>query len=232
MDVIEYLEGQVRTLVTQEIVELAEQYAAGRIAGTGHFSIPREVFCYVDHLGDLAFGGQPPTIRAISYLREYFPPDYADVAGLLVAMWRHGTVHNLLPRSYKDSVGDPPKALHVRWLSANHDQSRERGAHLLFYPIKGQPGSAYLVMNTPQLAEDLLSSINSFLERLPGDPQLKADADARLRSLRAPQNLASIEGKRHMEMVSKELAKSLDTQGGLISEAGIILKPHPKEKSP
>ena len=56
MDILRYLEAHLRPLVDTELVKLAEHFHR-QINGRGHFSIPREVFCYVDHLGELAVGG-------------------------------------------------------------------------------------------------------------------------------------------------------------------------------
>lgn len=230
MDVNQHLENGIRILVRFEIVGLAKAYAAGRVAGTGHFSTPREVFCYVDHLGYLAFGGAS-TDRAIKYLREFFPQSYHDLAGLLVAMWRHGTVHNLLPVSYRDSVEGSSKIIQVQWLSANHDRTREKGAHLLSFPIHGKSDAICLVLNTQQLAEDLLSSIDMFVNRLNGDSSMQTAANRRLADLLAPQGRSSIQGRMLREEVGAGMETVWAARGGLISETGNIIDPHPSQEN-
>lgn len=103
-DVLGYLQ-QVRLCAESDVVNVARYHARNHKTNHGHFSTPRQVFCYVDHLGFIAFGGQS-TPRSVRFIREYFPAQYGRFAALLHAMWRHGTVHQLKPYSYKAPLAD------------------------------------------------------------------------------------------------------------------------------
>jgi hypothetical protein len=214
--------------VNTEVVKLAEHYAAGWIEGRGHFSVPREVFCYVDHLGELAFGG-PSTARAVRFIREFFPSRYHTWAELLYAMWRHGTVHAHKPYSYRAPLPGSMTVVEVRWLSANHNRPRERSVHLLVFPIDGHPNAVSLVVNTCQLAHDLLLAIDSFIGRLRSDPELKADCDKRLAALAPIRDHTSVDSKTRQQTIAKEIESVWASRGGLIDETGNIIAPHPKE---
>ena len=229
MDILRYLEAHLRPLVDTELVKLAEHYASGTINGRGHFRIPREVFCYVDHLGELAVGGPSSTARAVRFIRDFFPMRYHDWAELVYAMWRHGTVHAHKPFSYRAPLPGSTTVVDVQWLSANHNPPRERGVHLLAFPIDGRPNAVYLVMNTCQLAYDLLFAIDSFMTRLRSDPRRKSDCQNRLDALAPIREHTSIQGSNRRQIVAQEIATVWEASGGLIDATGNVTKPHPKE---
>ena len=232
MDSIQYLQTHLRRLVDVELVKLAEGYAAGSIAGRGHFSIPREAFCYIDYLGEIASGDSGSTKRAVSFIRRFFPPAYSDYAELLCAMWRHGTVHAHRPYSVRAPLPQSSTSVEVRWLSANHNRPRERGVHLLPFPIDGRQDAVYLVMNTVQFANDLLSAIDSFIDELRNDIKLKVECDKRLAMLDAVRDYTFFRGCGHQQAIATEIAKAWAARGGLISEAGSVMTAHPKERQP
>jgi len=229
MDILRYLEVRLQPLVDTELVRLAEHYAAGKIEGSGHFSIPREVFCYVDHLGELAVGGTSSTARAVRFIRDFFPVRYHDWAELVYAMWRHGTVHAHKPYSYRAPLPGSTTVVEVQWLSTNHNRPRERGVHLLAFPIHGHPNAVYLVMNVCQLAHDLLSAIDSLMTRLRSDPRLKSDCQNRLNALTRIQDHTSIQGTNRQRIVAQEIARVWASRGGMIDATGNVTTPHPEE---
>ena len=118
-----------------------------RTKEAGFFSIPRNVFCYVDYLGYVAFGYRAAnghvrsTSCAVDYLEKYFPPDYADFAALIYSMWRHGTVHRYEPSSFYAS--DPnarPKKSKCCGSQAMAEAEDQKG-HLSFFPMQGRRGA-------------------------------------------------------------------------------------------
>ena len=122
---INYLEN-VRTSIVRDVKDVAiyhSRHYKGKSAG--FFSIPRQVFCYVDYLGFVAFGGDSTT-RAVGFIEKYFPKNYKDFAELLYSMWRHGTVHEYEPKSLFASFADRPMLVSVSWLSNNSNQKVHR----------------------------------------------------------------------------------------------------------
>jgi hypothetical protein len=232
MNSIDYLENEIRPRVQNEIVGLAEAYSAGTIPGGGHYSIPREVFCLVDHLGQLSNDTSGSTIRAITFIKAYFPIEYHTYAELLIAMWRHGTVHSYGPNSVRATISGSSVPVEIQWLSANHDLPRERGAHLLVYPVEGQQYTAKLVVNTVQLAHDFLAAINHLVDAVRRDASLKRECDRRLTALNAVKDCTSFAGKTHQDAIRAEVRAAWRSRDGLISLAGTIRKRHANEKSP
>jgi hypothetical protein len=229
MDCIGYLENEVRTRAKTEIVGLAEAYSAGTIPGGGHYSIPRDVFCLVDHLGEVSNGVSGSTNRAIAFIRDYFPVEYHAYAELLIAMWRHGTVHSYRPNSVRASIAGSPAPVEVQWLSSNHDRARERGAHLLIYPVEGKPDTVKLVVNTVQLAHDFLGAIGRLIEVVRRDANLKAECDRRLTGLLSARDHTDFSGEKHQEAIRDEVGAAWRSRDGLISPTGNILKQHAME---
>jgi len=103
---------------------------------------------------------------------------------------------------------------------------------LLPFPIDGRQDAVYLVMNTVQLTNDLLSAIDSFIEELRNDATLKVECDKRLAALAAVRDFTFFSGGGHQQAIATEIAKAWAARGGLISESGSVMTAHPKERKP
>lgn len=70
-----------------------------------YFAIPREVYAYLDFLGQLSEGKQKGTFGIISFLKRYFKspasPFYAKLAHVLTIILRHGCIHQISPKILK-----------------------------------------------------------------------------------------------------------------------------------
>ena len=142
VDPIDYLDNEIRISIENDIRDVALYHARRRkIKKAGHFGIPRNVFCFVDHLGSLAYGASS-TENAVKFIREFFPVRYHNFAALLYAMWRHGTVHEYKPKSFCASCAGAD--ITVRWLSTNHNRKKERAQNMLPFPMEGKSGTVYL----------------------------------------------------------------------------------------
>ena len=215
-------------LVDTELVKLAEHYASGTINGRGHFSIPPEVFCYVDHLGELAVGGPSSTARAVRFIRDFFPMRYHDWAELCM---RCGAMEPFTHTSHFHIVRPCPAGNRGRRaMAVNKSQPASRTGHSSSrVSIDGRPNAVYLVMNTCQLAYDLLFAIDSFMTRLRSDPRRKSDCQNRLDALAPIREHTSIQGSNRRQIVAQEIATVWASRGGLIDATGNVTKPHPKE---
>jgi hypothetical protein len=227
-DPIRYLEDDVLESAQCDIVAVARYHA--RVFDSqdaGHFSTPRQVFCYADHLGFLASGDSASTARTVAFIRDFFPPEYARFAELLVAMWRHGTVHQLKPYAYSAPLAGSEGSIEVRWLSSNHNRKRERSLNLLVFPMKNRPGAVYLVMNSCQLADDLVSAINRFLGALRRGELDVADCARRLDTISQPRSYKEV-GKSMAESVKEQIRVAWTSQGGMLDEQGNVIEEHPR----
>jgi len=55
---LSYLTISVRETIVTDVVEIAKYHSIHRRMNEGSFGIPRQVFCYVDFLGSIAYGNQ------------------------------------------------------------------------------------------------------------------------------------------------------------------------------
>ena len=112
--ITDYLEASLRQSIINDVRDVAHYHAhPRRKTEAGFFSVPREVFCYVDFLGHIAFG-KDNTESAVAFIRSYFPPVYHDCAVLIYSMWRHGTVHEYKPKAFYASFpGQSPRRINV-----------------------------------------------------------------------------------------------------------------------
>lgn len=127
----------------------------------GYHGIPRQVFCYVDHLGKIVYG-KGGTEEAIHFINDYFPEKYKDKSELIYEMWRHGTVHSYEPKTIEkdDKV--------LTWLSNISSNKIERNSHLWVLKRPEQKGHNifYLKINVNQLVDDLIVSLDRLANEL------------------------------------------------------------------
>ncbi len=142
-DLIKYLQNDIKKSLKIDILDVAKFHSRRKEKGGGHHSVSRDVFCYVDHLGYIRYGGNS-TERAVKFIREYFPANYKPYTELIHAMWRHGTVHNVKPYACKANLPNTSTDIEVHWLSTNHNRKVERNQHLMFYEMEDEPNKAYL----------------------------------------------------------------------------------------
>lgn len=224
-DAIKYLETEVRPSVLTDVVAVAAYHGRRQKLGAGHFSTPRQVFCYIDHLGYIAYGGAS-TGRAVRFIKEFFPVSYREMAELVYVMWRHGTVHELKPVSYRAPLrGVPCRKVEVRWLSTNHNRERERRRHMLVFPMEGKPDTVYLVMNSCQLADDLLDAVDQFVERLKADSPREKRCAERIKSLAQVREYTQA-GKSMAPTIKQQIRDAWAKQGGLLDKSGKVVRAH------
>ena len=178
--IIKYLENDLKDSIINDVRDVAHYQAhPRRKKKAGFFSIPRDVFCYVDYLGKISFG-KGNTESAENYIKEYFPSKYYDYAELIYSMWRHGTVHEYKPKTYyADYQNHTPKRIRVAWLSNNDNKKETRKKHLKFFPMEGKRDTICLWINTCQLVDDLLGSLSNFIKKLRTDKELEKECQQR-----------------------------------------------------
>ncbi len=225
---LNYLRDQVRGSAMSDIVAVARYHARRHQDNHGHFSIPRQVFAYVDHLGYLAYG-EPSSQSATRFMRDYFPERYGPIAELVYAMWRHGTIHQFRPFNYMESPPDPAKEpRQVWWLSTNHDRKLERSQNMLVYPVPNEPYAVYLIVNCPQLADDLLLAIDGLIERIEtGDLALQGPFD-RLWNLRQPQHVERLKASAQMKAeLNRQIEVAWQSRDGRLDRNLNVVERHP-----
>jgi hypothetical protein len=229
---IRYLEDEVLASAVGDVVEVARYHARHHCRDNGHFSTPRQVFCYADHLGYLTFGGSDSTARSVKFIKRFFPPTYKPFAELLVAMWRHGTVHQIKPYSYRAPLADGDAVeVVVRWLSTNHNRKRERAQHLLVFPMERKTGTVYLVMNSCQLADDLVTAINGLIDALRSGEVDFSTCASRVSALDEPRSYRDA-GKSMADSVMRQIRRAWEQQGGMLDASGAVITRHPDSDCP
>lgn len=227
IDAIQYLEDEIRKSIITDIVDVAAYHGRRQQLESGHHSTPRQVFCYVDHLGYIAYGHTSHTKRAVKFIKEFFPSQYEAFAQLIFVMWRHGTVHQFKPFSYRAPLGDNSgRQVAVRWLSTNHNRKLERNLHLLVFPMEDTLDTVFLVVNSCQLADDLLSAVDNFIAHLRATPRQKEECEKRIESLTEIQD-----SKPMGPIIKSQIHDAWDKQGGLLNKNGMVVETHPEAQS-
>jgi hypothetical protein len=167
---ISFLKDTVRRAVLSDIVEVA-RYHARRGTNGGWFGVPRQVFCFVDFLGAVSYNNDPlrresgaSTRKAVRFIDEFFPRCYKPFSNLIVAMWRHGTVHNFIPFSYYAMKGN--RKVTVKWTSNNSNAQHNRAVNLGIFDSEYDTNTVCLSVNTCQLADDLLYALDALITRM------------------------------------------------------------------
>lgn len=211
----------VRRSIETDVINVAHYHShpCRRDKSGGHFSVPRDVFCYVDHLGYLAYGNRGSTVRAVKFMKDYFPSKYKNVADTVYAMWRHGTVHQYEPKLFM--VSNSPDIV-IKWVSTNHNRTKERQQHLLPFRMNGKDDTVYLVVNICQLADDLLQALNDFENDLVKNTVRIGLCSQYLETIRKPEEIDH--NKQKLSAQIKDLYKK---RGGLLDNKGNIIKEYP-----
>jgi hypothetical protein len=185
-----FLKDRVRGAVLSDVVAVARYHASTGASG-GWFGIPRQVFCFVDFLGAVTYNNDPSrrengasTRKAVRFINEFFPRDYSPFSSLMVAMWRHGTVHNFIPFTYYAMKGN--QKVTVQWTSNNSNAKHNRAVNLKMFDTKLGKKTVCLSVNTCQLADDLLYALDRLIARMERNESFRRGCLKRVeRSLRA-----------------------------------------------
>ncbi len=185
-----HLDRTVRTLMHEDVIDVAKYYLGVKSSvGAGNFAIPRQVFCFVDYLGQIYKAPRPQknhdcSYRAKCFIKDCFPEHYRDVASLLYDQWRHGTVHTLLPKVFK--AGSETSKVHFGWLSSKDTSDTALESHMVPMHNEEDPDQLTIVVNIVKLAQDLESALNAFLDKLEASKELTKQCTERWMEIREP----------------------------------------------
>lgn len=187
---IKYLRG-IKNSINNDVKTIALYHSnRDNKKSAGYFSTPREVFCYVDHLGYLAYGSLESTKRSLRFIKDYFPHEYGKYAELIYSMWRHGTVHEYAPSSFfRKNNG---QAVKISWLSNNLNAKRFRRAHLKIYRLERDNNNLRIVINTCQLVDDLISAVDQLISETQKDSRFSLHCGRRIDIVRKYRNCMTI----------------------------------------
>ena len=227
MRTIDYLDTNIKTSILNDVKAVAiyhSRHYKGKEAG--FFGIPRQVFCYVDYLGQIAYGGKKKnTVNATTFIKEFFPDNYKKYAELLYSMWRHGTVHQYEPISYYAHFQNEREILVViRWLSNNSNKSRNRKDHLKIFSMEDSNRGLYLVVNICQLVDDLLIALDNFVGKLKKDRSYAVACENRIDRCGENRNYTEIENKIIKPLVKEQIKLAWNSRVGDIDAKGKVIK--------
>ena len=223
MNDVSYIEKNVKDSIINDLQDIALYHSRKRkIKNAGHFSTPRQVFCYIDYLGGIAFGGRS-TKRAVRFLQEYFPKNYKNFAELLYSMWRHGTIHRYKPECFFGKYNGIGK-INIVWLSNNSTNKKNRKEHMKIYAMEGYRHNLHLVVNTCQLVDDLLSSIDKLTKKMRMDARFKDECEERLSKMGTIQEYKKIENKNCRKAVEKQIKLADNKCAGFIDRQGNVIE--------
>lgn len=230
MNSIEYLSKKIRNSIINDIRDVAHYHSRVRNKkSAGHFSVPRSIFSFLDHLGYIAFGDDGSTKRAVKFIRDFFPKKYSDFAELIYAMWRHGVIHQYRPISYKIQLNDDSsKTINVKWVSTIHNRKKERQLNLLTFPMEGNEDSVFIVINNCQFVDDLLIALDNLLEKLKGNKQFENECTKRIENLMIVEDYKQARGI--SESVKNQIIKAWNNMDGLLNKNANLVKLHSKSK--
>jgi hypothetical protein len=204
----------------------------------GWFSIPREVFCITDFLGSIAYNNKgneigASTRKSVRFLKEFFPKEYKPFANLVIAIWRHGTVHSFFPSIYFVMRGK--NKIIVKWTSNRSNEKRNRIVNMNTFDKVGEANTVMLSVNIFQLADDLLSAFDKFLNKMSKKPQFKNGCRRRINNVLKMKNCESLHriGKGERQILKNQILLAKNSTKGKI-DANIQVewyKPLKRKKS-
>lgn len=226
MDTFEYLNNEIRISIINDIRDVAHYHSRRRATkSAGFFSIPRSVFCYIDHLGYIAYGYNSSTNRSIKFIKEFFPINYHNFSELIYSMWRHGTVHQYKAISYYDLYPNSiPRKITVKWLSSLHNRNTERNQNMLPYRMRGKKDTVYIIINNCQLVDDLITALDNFIEKLQKNTTWQSQCLNRIEDLNKSKDTSTLRGNNIAIAVKDQIEKAWKLRDGLLDSRGNIIK--------
>lgn len=183
---LDYLKLRVRGSIITNIIQVAIYHSKQGGSNAGWFSVPREAFCMVDFLGSISYNNDPKkredgasTRKAVRFIKEFFPKHYKPYANLLVAIWRHGTVHNFLPSVFYVMHGN--QKIILEWTSNRSSEQHNRIVNMNTFNKKDSEDTIYLSINICQLADDLLCAFDKFIRKIEANSSFQNDCLRRLK---------------------------------------------------
>ncbi len=231
--IVNYLSGNIRTSIINDVKDVVMFHSfqdEKKIKSCGFFSVPRQVFCYVDFLGLIAYHSKPrkheSTENAINFIKEFFPGlRYKLYADLLYSMWRHGTVHSYEPKAFHTSSEHRKDQLSLCWFADNSNNQKSRERHLQVYLQKKSIRNAYIFISTCQLVDDLLISLDNFVNKLRNDSDYAEKCyGSQLVSIGGCVDYSTVIGKKRQQKVKEQIEEAIRNCVGEVDERGNVIK--------
>jgi hypothetical protein len=184
-EIVDYLSMDLKPFIIEDITPCLQ---IGFKTRAGFFSVPKLVLTCVDYLGALYVGwnnerknGRPVFTsgpKAKAYLRDLFGQVYAEYkthGDLLWEIYRHGTVHLNEPKVLQNGT----RTISWQLFKGDYKQRKVEGGgvptapgkfvrmdltHLVPAEIVGLPGEWMLPVCTTCLYEDLVASIDQYVD--------------------------------------------------------------------
>lgn len=223
MELLTFLETTIKESIVSDVVEIAKYHSAHQKHNGGWFGIPRQIFCYIDFLGAIAYRNikgedGASTRKATRFLNEYFQENYSKFADMLIAMWRHGTVHNFKPYDFFVQTGR--KKIYLKWSSNRSDEKHNRKVHLKTFKDEDSENIIYLAINICQLADDLLLALEKIVSKIKSKQSFYNGCQTRLNKSLESQNcfkLAKI-GAKKKEILKDQILIAERTCEGVLKK--------------
>lgn len=187
----------------------------------GWFSIPREIFCITDFLASIAYNNKgnesgASTRKSVRFLKEFFPKEYKPFANLVIAIWRHGTVHSFFPSVYFVMRGK--NKIIVKWTSNRSDEKHNRIVNMNTFDKEGESNTVILSVNIFQLADDLLFAFDKFKNKLEKKPQFMNGCARRINNVLKMKNCESLNriGKSEKQILKDQIVRAKKSTKGII----------------
>ncbi len=184
-EIISYIEDHIKRSLQNDVAPVLKLYRKHfdrTREGIGFFSIPRMLFPEIDGLGSFLAGTTSNTSKhAVYYMREYLGrvnPRYREVSGFIYHVYRHGLMHQHVPKLVANKGGT------LGWVISMSDPSVPMGGHL-------EKWGNTIQIDAVRLYEDVIDSIDIYIE----DIQSDQDGDLQKKFNNAYQSMNTPEDK-------------------------------------
>lgn len=189
MTIVDHLSGLLNS-IQRDVYEVLK-YHRSLNNGGGIHSVPRQVFCFIDHVASIRYKHEPgkETDWAVKFIREYFGTlnqRYRDYGGLLYDIWRHGTVHEYDPQIV---VIEDSGERRLGWVVSDNDGNGSRACHLLCGCFETKSQSYGFILNLFEMVEHLMQVVENLRRELEKNPTLREQCETNYQSISQPNPL-------------------------------------------
>jgi len=226
LPIIQFLDIEIRSIILKDIKSIALNFSRlPKKRRAGWFTVIREVFCIIDYLGFISFEEAGSSANSINFIKTYFPDEYKNYAELLYSMHRLGTVHLLSPITYVTEFrSDQDDNITLAYCINNSNTKRNRSINMRFLGDLAQANYIYLNLNTCQLVDDLIFSLDNLISVLKQDEKLRVEIAQRVTSLSGPQKCSEKLFNKRANLVQQQIRLGSESLYGYLNADGNVIK--------
>ncbi len=170
------------------------------VVHSGYFEIPHLLMTYIDYLSAL-FSGKGPkndNTDVRIFFETYFPSTYQEASAWLIFLYRHGLVHEYVPKSIRTDNDNI-----VSWYCSLDLSEAKNHLKILPHP-NGKPKTYNLRLCAPEFIKDFKIAVSIFCNDILNNSDRFEKFQEGYKKFQKPKDINNINDKNHKYITLKD----------------------------